>query len=241
MGEVDTVVAFGTDSTIAELRPHCGPKTHFVGFGHATSIALVAREFSGRSAAEQLAWDALTYDQRGCLSPRAVFVEEGGSLSPRDFAEILAGTVMPEVAAKLPGGHPLPGEAEAVGQRRGVYGFKGLLFTGSDWTVTYDEHRIWPDEALPRFLPVKPFSDLNQLVAMLKPAANHLLCVGLAAPDERWDEFCTLLAPSSVSRICPLGVMQCPPLNWENDGRSPLRSILRWCRVETPIAPSVVV
>ncbi|MCA9519504.1 MAG: hypothetical protein KC609_00960, partial [Myxococcales bacterium] len=241
MDEADTVVAYGTDTTIGELRPHCGPKTQFVGFGHAVSVAIVARQFASQSAAEQLAWDAMTYDQRGCLSPRAVFVEEGGSLSPRDFAELLADRVMPEVAAKLPGGAPLPGEAEAVAQRRGVYGFKGLLFSGSDWTVTYDEHKIWPDEALPRFLTVKPFSTMDELVSMLKPAANHLLCVGLGAPEERWDEFCTMLAPSSVSRICPLGVMQCPPLNWENDGRSPFRSIVRWCRVETPLAPAVVV
>ena len=52
--------------------------------------------------------------------------------------------------------------------------------------------------------------------------------VGLAAPEEKWDEIAIQLARWGATRICPLGQMQNPPLFWRHDGRPALGDLVTW-------------
>lgn len=228
----DVVVVYGSDETVQQLRLECSPKTRYVAYGHAVSLVVITREAATEETMNHLAWDMLTYDQRGCLSPRAALVEAGGALEPFEFAEIFATKVLPSIASQMPCGPLYPGEAEMLLQRRGVYAFRGRSFSGDGWTVTYDEHPAWPDEALPRFLPIKTFSDADDLRKIVAPVAQHLLAVGYAGPRSRQREFAELLGETSASRVCPVGHMQCPPVNWSISGRTPFRDLLSWCKLE---------
>src|SRR5262249_51581906 len=92
--EADCVTATGRDETLAEIRHHLPRKIRFLGYGHRVSFAYVARETLSASTAKQIALratdDVVAWDQQGCLSPHAIYVERGGNVSPEGFAEMLA-------------------------------------------------------------------------------------------------------------------------------------------------------
>ena len=52
--------------------------------------------------------------------------------------------------------------------------------------------------------------------------------VGLAASGNKAREFATELARWGVTRVCPLGQMQNPPLTWRHDGRPALGDLVTW-------------
>ena len=52
--------------------------------------------------------------------------------------------------------------------------------------------------------------------------------VGLAAPEDKMEELATQLARWGVTRVCPLGQMQNPPLTWRHDGRPALGDLVTW-------------
>ena len=56
--------------------------------------------------------------------------------------------------------------------------------------------------------------------------------VGLAAPKENAEGLATQLARWGVTRVCPLGQMQNPPLTWRHDGRPPLGELISWTDYE---------
>src|SRR3989442_1639985 len=55
---------------------------------------------------------------------------------------------------------------------------------------------------------------------------------GTAAPADKTLELATQLARWGVTRICPLGQMQNPPLTWRHDGRGTLSELVTWSNWE---------
>src|SRR5207237_4674039 len=70
----DSVIAYGSDASIAALRALTPTGTPFFGFGHALSVGIITAD--GGTEAGRFARDILLYDQGGCLSAQAVFVED---------------------------------------------------------------------------------------------------------------------------------------------------------------------
>ena len=52
--------------------------------------------------------------------------------------------------------------------------------------------------------------------------------VGIAAPEEKSLQMAIQLARWGVTRVCPLGQMQNPPLTWRHDGRPALGDLITW-------------
>jgi acyl-CoA reductase LuxC len=202
LSKADLVIAYGNDKTITQLKNYCSPNALFVPQGHAVSCAILFKAAANRKHLAKLAWDMLIYDQRGCLSPRAVFVEQGGELSPLECASVFAKEILPTVASQLPRGGLFPGEAAAIIQRRAVYGFHGVTYPGEDWTVCYDDELIWPEEILPRFMPFKPFSTIQALENVLKPIQHHLISIGVEGNDN------IIFNYPKLKHVCKLGEMQ---------------------------------
>ncbi len=114
----DTVVIYGSDATINQLRTLPGMNHRLIGFGSKISIGYIDRKTLNQSKPSHLnnlmryaAWDATLYDTRGCLSPQCFYVEEGGKFSPKEFAVKLA-NAMSRLNLSLPpasaGCHGLP-------------------------------------------------------------------------------------------------------------------------------------
>jgi hypothetical protein len=202
LSKADLVIAYGNDNTIALLKDYCSQNTIFLEHAHAISCAIIFKAAANRNSLNKLAWDMLSYDQRGCLSPSVAFIEEGGELSPAECAFVFANEILPTMALQLPRGGLFPGEAAAIAQRRALYRFRGVIYTGTDWTVCYDDELVWPEEMLPRFLPFKSFSTMEELDIVLQPIKHYLISIGVEGNNNSIFNYPTL------KHVCRLGEMQ---------------------------------
>ena len=81
---------------------------------------------------------------------------------------------------------------------------------------------------LHRFIYVKSVNNLSETFHHADVIRGKVSTVGLSAPEEKAQEFATQLARWGVTRVCPLGQMQNPPLAWRHDGRPALANLVRW-------------
>jgi hypothetical protein len=241
----DCVTATGSDETLAALRPRVPAKARFLGYGHRVSFAYVCAEsldgFSARKCAQRAAADIAAWDQQGCLSPHAVYVERCGGVTPEEFAELLAQELAKLEAAEPRGSLP-PAEAAAIASRRAFYEVRAAhspatrLWTSEGstaWTVLYEAEPQFQMSCLNRFAYVKGVEGVKEMLAAADPVRGQVSTVGLAAPPTRAAELAVVLARWGVTRICPLGRMQEPPLAWRHDGRPSLGDLVTWADWES--------
>ncbi len=208
------VGAYGADATLASIRSRCTPNTTFVGHGHGLGLGLVTRGCDLEEAAAAFALDVAAYDQRGCMSPHAIAVDEGvdGARFVRALAEALEA-----LAVTFPRG-ALPTEVGAAQmQWRGVAAARGSLFEGDGFAVSHEgpvAPRVSPGW---RNVMVFEVADLQAFAARAGALGPHLKTVGVAADVEAVARSLVGVAP----RVCPAGSMQRPGLLAYADGLPP--------------------
>lgn len=202
--QADLVLAYGRDETMVTLKEHISPDAIFVTHGHTESAAIIFKEAANTSCFEKLAYDMLSYDQRGCLSPHVCFIEQGGELHPQEFARLFAQEFLPSFAQTLPRGGLFSGEAEEIFHQRIACGFRGKVHAGDDWTVAYADKLLWPVKTLPRFLHIQPFSQSEELITLLNPMEKRLMCLGYAGTQTQLEA----LRQTLSTDFYPLGEMQ---------------------------------
>jgi GNAT superfamily N-acetyltransferase len=227
LSEADTVIAYGDDETIASLRQMTRPDVRFLGYGHKLSFAVIAKEALMKENLSRLteaaAFDASVYDQQGCLSPHAFYVEEGGQFSPREFAEALA-DAMAVYEARVPRGKLTVEEAAQIAKLRGAYEFRSAtdrtvaVWANEDtnaWLVIYEEDPMFTPSCLNRVVFVKPIKQLESIPQLVQRFSSNLSTVGIEPMNDRTRIFAIELAKMGVNRVCPIGRMQRPPLLWQ--------------------------
>lgn len=231
----DLVIAYGSDETIDQVRKLIPSHTRGIFHGHRISLGVVARESVAPEVARAAALDVALYDQRGCLSPHLYYLEEGGAVSPLEFARLLSQALY-VASYQLPKGPTSASEAAQIQQLRGTIPLKGGVVypspNGVDWTVLYDPDPAFSSSPLGRTIWIKPVPNLEEISGHLEPIRPFLQEVGIAIPHRRQPEIITPLAAMGVSRICPIGRMQKPPMTWHHDGRFRLLDILRFVDLE---------
>src|SRR5437764_3119474 len=95
LGRAEVVAVTGSDATLAALAPR--PGRPLIAHGPRWSVAAVER--AAAAGVDAIALDVALHDQRGCLSPHAVYVAG----EARGFAERLA-AALEAVAERLPPG-----------------------------------------------------------------------------------------------------------------------------------------
>jgi hypothetical protein len=238
--EAGCVTATGTDETLGQIRQKVPSGIRFLGYGVRVSFAYVAREaLSGhhlRKVAERAAQDITAWNQLGCLSPHVIYIEGGSMVGGDKFAELLA-EVLAERELSEPRGE-LPVELAAViASRRSIYELRAASSpdtrlwcseNSTAWTVVYEADPQFQSSCLNRFIYVKEVKDLTAALQSADPVRGKVSTVGLAAADHNARELASELARWGVSRICPLGQMQDPPLAWRHDGRPCLGELVTW-------------
>ena len=77
----EAVVAYGTDETLAALKPKLNPGTRFVGYGHKFSVGIIWKEAltpeNLPDALAQVQSAVEPFDLQGCLSPQIIYLEGG--------------------------------------------------------------------------------------------------------------------------------------------------------------------
>ncbi|HLK12889.1 MAG TPA: acyl-CoA reductase [Candidatus Binatia bacterium] len=190
------VVASGSDATLAALTGRT--REPLVAHGTRTSVAAVGRD-APPDAAERLALDAALYDQRGCLSPREVWVEGDADT----FAVRLTAALQRLAADLPPGPAPLAERAAArVAADEAEWDGAPVVAAGG------------------RTVAVHAIDSLAALAGRLAPGTIE--CVGVAGALLDVEA----LRRIGIARVCPVGRMQRPRLSWPRGQRPPLRALL---------------
>ncbi len=83
-----------------------------------------------------------------------------------------------------------------------------------------------------------PVTDLDRIVEWCGALAPHLSCVGNGGFEDRLSRIAEAAARGGGSRVCPLGRMQLPPIDWNHDGVAPLAGLAGRIDVETGEEPT---
>jgi hypothetical protein len=238
--EADCVTVTGCDETVATVRGRIPLKTRVLSYGQRVSFGYITAEvlsgFSVKKVIGHAAMDVIAWDQLGCLSPHVLYVEHGGGLSAEQFAEKLAEDLA-EREITEPRGRLSTEEAATIAAKRSFYKVRAAhspdtrLWQSQDstaWTVVYEADPRFQLSSLNRFIYVKAVTDLTDLLQGAETVRGKVSTVGLAAGEERAQELAMQLARWGVTRICPLGQMQSPPLTWHHDGRPSLGDLITW-------------
>jgi hypothetical protein len=241
----DCLTATGSDETLAAIRQRLPARVRFVSFGHRVSFAFVSASAQSGPATTRLpglaAADVAAWNQLGCLSPHIIYVEQGGTLNAEGFARELA-VELARVESTEPRGDLSIEEATAIASRRAIYQMRAaysaetLIWGSPDstaWTVVYEADPRFQVSCLNRFIYVKPVADLADTLRHADPVRGKVSTVGLAAAAEQAEQLALTLARWGVTRVCPLGKMQQPPLTWHHDGRPSLGDLVTWTDWET--------
>jgi len=238
--EVDCVTATGADETLAALRTRLPIQVRFLGYGHRVSFGYVAHEVLSHiklaTLAAYAAADVAAWDQLGCLSPHVIYVEGGGRVSPEQFAEALAVELAKREAIEPRGSAPTE-TAATIATRRAFYEVRAahgpetrcwFSKESTAWSVVYEADPRFQPSCLHRFIYVKSVANLKEALQAADSIRTKVSTVGLAAPESRAPDIVRELAHWGVSRVCPPGQMQNPPLAWRHDGRPSLADLVTW-------------
>ncbi len=238
--EAGCVTATGSDETLNAIRQRLSLQTRFLGHGHRVSFGFLSRESLSSAGARRLARsaaeDVAAWDQQGCLSPHGFYVEERGAVSPEQFAALLAEELASQEAG-FPRGELSLHESATLTLQRDFYRVRAAASAemqlwhsegSTAWTVIYEDDPRFQASCLNRFVYVKRAASLDDALHHAELVRGQVSTVGLAAGGDRAREFAAQLARWGVTRICPIGRMQRPPLTWHHDGRPTLADLVTW-------------
>ena len=245
--QADCITATGSDESLGAIRRLAPVRKRFISYSHRVSFAYISGKMletaTRRETLQRAADDVVAWDQLGCLSPHAIYVETGAGLSGQQFAELFAAELERREQIEPRGNVPVE-IAATIASRRSFYEIRAArcedphetrIWQSSNstaWTVLYEQDPIFQLSCLHRFIYVKEVKDLAETLRNVDSVHGQVSTVGLAAPDEVFKSLAAELARWGVTRICPLGQMQKPPLTWRHDGRPPLGELVTWTDLE---------
>lgn len=241
--EADTVMAYGSNATLAALRAKLPVTTRFLPHGHKIGFGMISREaLDSRKApalARLAAHDVTRYEQQGCNSPQLLFVERGGAAAPAEFARYVAHELA-ALAHRHPRRRLSSEEATAIAawrsaqELRALDGVAEILGQPEDsWTVVHVEtpEALGPT-GLNRTLKLVSVDSLDEVAALVAPYRSFLQTAGIAAPPAELFRLAAQLGEVGVTRIAALGRMTAPEAGWHHDGRFSLLDLVTMTEVE---------
>ena len=223
LDNTDVVHVFGRDETVDAIRSLV-PEGHVV--PHGSGLGLVLLHASQRAdfdvVARRIARDIARHDQRGCLSPHALLIEEGNA----EDAEVLATAMhhaLVVLDAEIPRGTLSSQEAQRERSWRDVALATGELMSSAKHAVSTETS--WPPRDCPGLRNIAiHVAQAHRIDALMASLGTHVKCVGVL--DEE-----TLLAARSrftqASEVVVAGEMQTPRFNARMDGFPPHHGFTR--------------
>ncbi|MHB1121947.1 MAG: acyl-CoA reductase [Ramlibacter sp.] len=242
--EADTVLAYGSNQAVDEIRRQLPVTTRFLPYGHKLGFGLISRAAldtqRAPATARLAAHDIVRWEQQGCYSPHLFYVERGGRVAPREFAQYLAGEL-----ASLQRRHPRRAlaleDAQAIAGWRQSSELRALSAAGcellgddqAEWAVAYaDAPQPLSPTAAHRCIQVVAIDRLDDVVALVEPHAAFLQTAGVAAEPAELFRIAALLGRAGVTRVAAIGAMTAPEAGWHHDGRFNLLDLVRMVEIE---------
>lgn len=237
----DCITATGSDENLSRIRHHVPAGKRFVEHGHRVSFGYVTQQalsgFNPGKIAAKAATDVVAWNQLGCLSPHVIYVEHGGKMTAVQFAEALAKELDDRERSEPRGELPVE-TAAVITSKRAFYEIRAAHSPddtrhwcskdSTAWTVVYESDPLFQLSCLHRFVYVKGVVNLTEALQSADNVCGHVSTVGLAATEDKVAGIATRLARWGVTRVCPLGSMQDPPILWRHDGRPSLGELVSW-------------
>ncbi len=239
----EAVVAYGGDEAIGSLRTRTPVTARFIAYHHRLSVGLVGREALTAERAPRVARVAARavsmFDQLGCVSAHAIYVEEGGAVDPGEWADLLA-SAMADLEAELPGGELTAADASAVHQMRGSAELREASGSGvrvfradeSFWTVILEDEMGFTPSCLNRVVSLFPTPDLCGVAASLEEVGGYLQTVAVDGAGDRLPMLAEALCRAGATRVTSFEKAPWPPPWWHHDGASVFAGLLRWIDLE---------
>lgn len=228
--EADVVSVFGSDATVSAVRQHTPPTAILVPHGHGLS-AIYVKQLRKRdlvATARALALDVAAYDQRGCLSPHFIFVDDDAGVAPMTLAEALADEGLAHYQSELPRGVLSPDAATAQVQWRGVAAVRGELLERDGYAVSYEADEVIRLSPGYRNVGIYRCQGTDDLLARLRPLGVHLKCLAVVGDPDVRTQLAQAFGPRLSPRLCAPGEMQSPSIDGPADGQPPLAGLTRY-------------
>jgi len=218
----ESVSIYGSDDTVNAMAARLG-NLRLITHGHGVGVAYCSADALDDAHIDDtiagLSLDICAYDQRGCLSPQLVYVEQTPGYTVEQFAERLALEGLDPMSSRLPRG-PLPASVGAEqAQWRGIAEVEGTLIHGDTYALAIRPPQ--PQRWSPgyRNVTLAPGRGLDEALRAMKPIGSSLKCIG--ADPGSLSEIQARLARSQAleAYASALGTMQTPPLDAPADGQ----------------------
>ncbi len=260
------VLAFGGEEAMASVGRQAQRDAVRVLHGPKVSLAYVERRALNytalRGLAARAALDVSLYDQQGCLSPHAFYVERRGEVPPAKFAAALAaalesrahelprGIVAAEDAARVQlfraqarfeaagagatGGSI--GSEIAIGVPRMAAGLGATRVIESPgattWTVVLEEGARFEPGPTHRTVRVHAVDGPEELARALRESARYIEAIGLEARGPERARLAAAFTSLGIPRIAPIGQLQRPSPLGTHGGVRRLSPFVTWSTVE---------
>jgi len=228
---MDQVIVYGSDATLASFQQRLAPSVRYLPHGHGLGVAYIAHSVVTQPAMLEralagLALDIAAYDQRGCLSPQAVWVEVQ---SPHEF-ELVAQTLftaLGTLSQRLPRGALDVEQSRAQWQWRMTSAGLGELHEGDGYAVNAEKHVHFRPSPGARNISVYACTDRADFLQNVTSLARHIKCIGVAGHESERLNIAEALRYPFSARVCAVGAMQTPPLHVPWDGDSPWHGLTK--------------
>ena len=251
------VLAFGGEEAMASIGRQSPRDAVRVLHGPKVSIGYVERRALSyaalRSLATRAALDVSIFDQQGCLSPHAFYVERRGEVSPAKFAEALAAALESQ-AHLLPRGAIAVKDAASVQLFRAQARFEaaGSVAGGSAagshtggpgtqvlespratvWTVVLEAGANFEPGPSHRTVRVHAIDGFDELARGLRGAAGFIEAVGLEARGPERARLAAAFSALGIPRVAAIGGLQRPSPLGTHGGVRRLLPFVTWTTVE---------
>ena len=234
----EVVVVYGSDDTVRAVRAAAPATSRVIAHHHRFGVGAVGQAALRPDEIEQTASDVAfassMFDQRGCVSPQIVFVEDG-DVPIETFASYLA-AAMERLESGLPPGPRDAATSAALRQLRNTAELVsnaggGVVLDGGDdgdWTVAVERRGSAPLPAAGRVVRLRAFAGLAELARELERWGGHLQTMGLTGFGALEEEVALRCGRVGVVRIVGFRDVPFPAPEWYHDGRAPLRELVRW-------------
>ena len=218
----EAVSVYGSNETLEAISARL-ESTPLIAHGHGVSVAYCGTQALADAqlgdTIPKLSLDICAYDQRGCLSPQLVYVEETPDRSSMDFAERLAKDRLELLSRTLPRG-PLPVSAGAAqAQWRGIAEVEGTLVRGDTYAVSVREAQPIRWSPAYRNVTVAPVPGLDEALQAMRAIGSSLKCIGADSASIPKVEAQLASSPTLSATTCAIGTMQTPSLDAPADGQ----------------------
>lgn len=230
----DAVSAWGSESSLEEIKSKLSPQTRFIPWGHRISFGYLTQ---WENEAENLAAAIVKYEQQACSAPQLVYLENATYDQALAFGNELA-THLKEYQGTFPmldesnwaelSNFTETHIAESCNSQKHV-----IEGENQEFRIVISNENSFEASVLNRSIFIKTIKP-GEIVTTLLKHRRFLQTAGISSDETEMSRVAEMLLEAGVSRVCPISSMQdAHPLE-SHDGEFALARFVKRVVVHAP-------